>query len=173
VRRPHPATSPRIDQLQGDLEKARTLEPTEVKLPPGSEGVPPGTILQAGKNERGDPIIYKKRWARGDMERMYPRVTFTPQWSVPVTVNGITYSLESGVETTVPSIIKDVYESRMRIQHMDYAAAYPAPNPNKVYEINEAARRQPGTRVFSPLHFLNTGINVHTDEPATEPGKEQ
>ena len=166
----------RIDSLQGDLEKAKAtaIDPATVTLPPEVEQVKPGTILSAGKDQRGDPIYFKKTWTRGDMERMYEKRTFTPQWTVPVTVQRVTYQLVAGQEITVPSIIKDVYESRMRIQHMDYAAAYPAPDPNQVYQINEAARRQPGTRVFSPLHFLNTGINVHTETPeeAPEPTKE-
>jgi hypothetical protein len=79
----------------------------EQKEAESGERVPGGTI-------RGSKIP----WTRGDVERRFPKVTFVPEESIPVTFNGITYQLREGEDNTVPSCIKVIYDDHRKRERM-------------------------------------------------------
>ena len=163
---------------QNDALAARLKEVEEQQAVPDVPETPkeilPGSLIIVGKDQStGQPIYRKKPWTRRDVETKYPKVTFTPNWSVPITFQNVSYQLEAGKETEVPSIIRDIYVDRMKIQHMDYASLFPAPSPDTVYRINEAARKAPGTRVFSGLHHIGVGLNVHTPDEVEAAGEDK
>lgn len=156
-----------VDLLRRERDSDR-IDQSKATLPPEVAKVPPGTILAAGKDPLGQPVLFKRRWSKAELDEAIPKVTFTPNYSAPVTVFGHTVEFIGGQEITVWRSHKDVYERSMRVQHPDMAALYRAPNPTQVYEQNEAARRQPGVRVFSGLHHLGVGLNVQTPETGAE-----
>jgi hypothetical protein len=69
------------------------------------------TERRPGKVIRG----VKTPWTKKDVEAIFPPVTFIPDENIPVTYNGVRYQLFADIETTVPSIIKQIYD--------DYKAA--------------------------------------------------
>ncbi len=64
----------------------------------------PGATVRGGKVP----------WTRGDIERTFPMVTFMPEETVPVSWNGVRYQLLEGIEATVPSCIKGIYDDYRR-----------------------------------------------------------
>ena len=56
----------------------------------------------------------KTPWTRGDVDRAFPPVTFTPEETIPVTYNGVRYLLIADVECCVPSCIKDIYDNHRK-----------------------------------------------------------
>ena len=93
----------RIDALQkAEIDR---IDTSKIGLAPQIADAPPGTILVAGKDSRtGDPYLFKKTWTHGDMTRIYPEVTFTPQYTVPVTVQRVTVQMVAGMEWTGPKV---------------------------------------------------------------------
>ena len=74
------------------------------------KGVPGGALLPGTILNRGLPTESKVHWTRRAIEETYGKVTFTPNETIPVCVNGVTYQLSADREITVPSIVKDVYD---------------------------------------------------------------
>ena len=56
----------------------------------------------------------KTPWTYGDVDRAFPPCTIMPEETIPVTYNGVRYQLLSGVEMTVPTIIRDIYFEHRR-----------------------------------------------------------
>lgn len=70
---------------------------------------------ESGERKPGVTIRGSKvPWTRGDVERAFPKVTFVPEESLPVTFNGITYRLTEGEDNTVPSCIKVIYDDHRK-----------------------------------------------------------
>ena len=64
----------------------------------------PGMTIRGGKVP----------WTPGDVERSFPKVTFVPEESIPVSFNGVRYFLREGEENTVPSCIKAIYDDHRK-----------------------------------------------------------
>ena len=156
----------RIDELES--EKSNFATPLELKkielAPEVVENIPPGTLIKIGENADKSPIYRKKPWRRSDFDKE-EKVTFYAPWDAPVTINGVSMQIVAGENVNVPVSFRDVYRRQMGIQHADYASLLPAPSPDQVYRINEAARKAPGTRVFSGLHHIGVGLDVHIATP--------
>lgn len=140
-----------IERLRMELAIAKGA-PT-VTAPQGPK---PGEYIVVGKDRLGTEEIRKRPWTRGEIDATYPKVTFTPRFSVPVTVNGHTWNLVANVDATVPSVVKDRYDYSMSLQHQDMAARYPEPSMDQISRINARARAT-GQKQWSPLHFLGVG----------------
>ena len=56
----------------------------------------------------------KTPWTVRDMDKAYGITTFTPEETIPVTVNGIKFQLFDGIEITCPSIVKATYDNYRR-----------------------------------------------------------
>lgn len=166
----------RLDELEA--EKANFATPIELRKIELAEdiveAIPPGTLIKIGENADKSPIYRKKPWRREDFTKREELVSFYAPWAAPVTIQGVTWHIEAGENHGVPTSFRDVYKRQMAIQHVDYASLLPAPSPDAVYRINEMARKAPGTRVFSGLHHLGVGLDVHTntnEDSAPEPVK--
>lgn len=72
------------------------------------ERQPGMTIRRAGG------IAAKVPWTRADVEKRFPKVTFMPEETIPVTWNGVSYQLREGEEITVPSVIKTTYDNHRK-----------------------------------------------------------
>lgn len=155
----------RIDELEAERNDPIELRKLEVVASPETAKIPPGTLIKVGETTDGTPIYRKKPWTKSDFDPE-DRVTFFAPWACPVTINGVTWDITVG-ENTAPAGIKNAYRERMAIQHADYASLYPTPSPDTVYRMNELARKS-GQRVFSGLHHIGVGLDVHTPEPEDE-----
>ena len=57
----------------------------------------------------------KTTWTKADMDRIYGICEFTPEETVPITINGIRYQCIAGYTMLCPTIVKQVYENRKRV----------------------------------------------------------
>jgi len=69
-------------------------------LTPEKTGRLPGTVIGDTK------VIYTE----ADLNRMFPKVTFTPEVTMPISYQGVRYQLISNWEMTVPEPIKKIYD---------------------------------------------------------------
>lgn len=78
-----------------------------------SEEYAPGAYFVGGIDAAtGKPVTRKRRWARADVERAYPKVTFAATRDCVISPHGIPYELVAGKVVTVPSIVKDLYDAQ-------------------------------------------------------------
>ena len=96
----------------------------------------PGMILDAGKL-----TTHKLPYKRSDLERIYPMLTFTPEETIPITLQGITYQLEADKPITVPSAIKDIYDNYRKSRRQSAGVLMTAYGPVNV---------QPGVGALEP-----------------------
>ena len=57
----------------------------------------------------------KTTWTRHDMDRIYGVCEFTPEETLPITINGIRYQCIAGVTMLCPTIIQQNYNRRKAI----------------------------------------------------------
>lgn len=67
--------------------------------------LPPGTVIGKGTQR-----ARKVPWTMATIREVYPDITFTPEQTLPVTFNGVSMHLVSGVEVTCPSVFKGLYD---------------------------------------------------------------
>lgn len=150
-----------VEKLKEQLAAWKAASP-DVASPERAAAVPlttgarPGEYIVVGKDKLGQEEIRKKGWTRGDIERVYPKVTFTPRFALEVTISGQTWKLAAEREITVPSAVKDKYDESIRIQHPDLASLYPEPSMDAIQRINQTARAT-GQKVWSRMHYLGAG----------------
>ncbi len=65
-----------------------------------------------GKVVRGN----KTSWTDADLVKVHGLATFTPEETIPVTINGVRYQLFDGYEMTVPKIVKQIYDEHRKRQ---------------------------------------------------------
>ena len=86
------------------------VEEATKKVLDDEEGDYPGKI-------RG---MNKTAWTDADLVRVHGLVTFTPEETIPITINGIRYQLIGDIEITVPRIVKIEYDSYRRKMRRPY-----------------------------------------------------
>lgn len=150
----------RFEQMQ---QKA-TLDP----IPVASEVQPPGSYVKLGIDASGAPIMGKVRWTKEIIENTYPPVTFVPMRDFTCGPHGILYRVEPGIETTVPSIVKDLYDGAIKTEKQEWDKYKPM-SPTEHAELTARAQETPGTGHRSRLARVGAGLNVHgSDTPAVE-----
>lgn len=148
-----------LADLKAQLQSAPVAsekEPTEGQ----GENIP-GEYFEDGVDPAtGRKRMSKRRWSRSEIERRYPKVTFTPMVSMPVKPHGITkggWDLYAGKEVTVPAIVKDLYENSVRAIESQ-VKAYPGATQDQERAIFEAARNDPlKGRHATPLQHVGFG----------------
>ncbi len=70
----------------------------------------------SGENRVPGKVVHgtKTPWTRADMDKAYGICEFTPDETIPVTVNGQMYQLIAGVGMIAPTIIRDTYLEHIR-----------------------------------------------------------
>ena len=93
---------------KGTKEKARELVQKlvdEVTDEVEAEGERvPGKIVRGAKTA----------WTDADLVKAHGLATFTPEETIPVTINGVRYQLLADWEMTVPKIVKQIYDEHRR-----------------------------------------------------------
>lgn len=144
----------------------RVQQATLAPIPPASENLPAGTYIQRGVDSSGAPIMGKVRWTKEIIERTYPPKTFTPNRGMTVGPHGVLYRMDAGVETTVPSIVKDLYDTALKIEQQESDKYKPWTAAERA-ELDARAFEQPGVGQRSRLARVGAGLNVHAAEPVT------
>jgi hypothetical protein len=169
-RKPNPeleALQAKIAELQATIRNERTerREATLEVIPTASETQRPGTYVQSGIDASGTPIMGKVRWNREWIKRTYASVTFTPMRSMRVSPHGVSYDLAADYETTVPQIVKDLYDD-VRRQEQDHRIRYRTLSATEDAELAAAANQNPGTKQWSRLYIAGYGLQVKMPEAA-------
>lgn len=153
------ALQQQVAALQAQLNKA----PVVSESVGDGEGhvMTPGEYFEDGIDAATKQTrISKRRWSRAEIDKRYPKVTFTPMISMPVKPHGITkngYDLFAGKEATVPSIVKDIYDNAVRSIEAQ-SKAYPGATQEQERAIFEAARNDPlRGRHATPLQHVGYG----------------
>ena len=102
----------------------------------------PGQILDNGKS-----TARKVPWQRSEVEKTYPKVTFTPEENIHVTVHGHIWYLHADETVTVPSIIKDIYDEHRR-QNRKNSASY------RITPAGDAVHVSLGAGALEPEKFI-------------------
>ena len=89
-----------IEEAQEVLDRAGR----EAESKPSPSDRTPGQIING----------MKVPYTRHDLDRIYGIVEFTPDDTIPVTVQGIRYQLFAGVTMSAPKIIQKTYEDYKR-----------------------------------------------------------
>lgn len=147
----------------GSEKQAATLDP----IPAPSADLPPGTYIQIGIDAAGAPIMGKVAWTRDAIAKTYIPVTFTPMRSMDIGPHGIPYHVDAGVETTVPKIVKDIYDQVIKGES-DERTRYRPIGANEAYELAARAAETPGKH-WSRLYRAGTGLDVRGPEPEGTP----
>lgn len=133
-------------------------------VPAPTEELRPGTYVSIGQDSSGAPILGKVSWTRAWIEKVYAPVTFTPNRSMDLGPHGIQYHVDADVETTVPSIVKSLYDDAIRSDKMIQSATKPL-TAQEIADIDSRANEAPGTKQYSRLYRLAGGLNVRQDTP--------
>lgn len=99
-------------KFKEEVKKAMEEVAEEVIEEVASESMqdkPPGTIV-----DRGKPSARKVPWTRGYLKTAFPQVTFVPEETIPITVQGITFQLIADQEVTVPSVVRGIYDDHRK-----------------------------------------------------------
>lgn len=56
----------------------------------------------------------KTAWTDADLVKAHGLTTFTPEETIPVTINGVGYQLIADYEITVPRIVKQIYDEHRK-----------------------------------------------------------
>lgn len=142
-------------------------EATLRAVPEASPDLPPGSLVQVGVDSSGAPIFRKIRWTKPLIEATYPPVTFTPMADRTVGPHGILYRVEPGIPTTVPSIVKDLYDQVDR-DNRAQADQYKRLSADEQAELTARAQDTPGVGHRSRLYRTGSGLNVHMAETTPE-----
>lgn len=81
------------------------------ELPVGNQA--PGTII-----DRNKLTARKAPWTLHSLKDFYGEVTFTPEETMPVTVNGVRVVLEADKPFTGPACFQGVYEECRRLRRL-------------------------------------------------------
>ena len=118
-----------VEEVHEVLDRAEKLAESK----PSPSDRTPGLIING----------MKVPYTRHDLDRIYGIVEFTPDDTIPVTVQGIKYQLYAGVTMSAPKIIQKTYEDykRQLRKGMDAVRALcvsvdagAGPLPSEVYE---------------------------------------
>ncbi len=82
--------------------------------------------------------------------------------------HGVLYRVEPGKETTVPSIVKDLYDVTIRTER-EMQDRYKPWTPAETAELVAQAQEAPGTGFRSRLARVGAGLNVRGNEPTPAP----
>lgn len=156
------STADRIDSV----ERKATLD----IIPAASEAQPPGTYIKLGVDASGAPIMGKVRWNRDAIEKAYPKVTFVPMRDFTCGPHGILYRVVPGIETTVPSIVYDLYMGAMRTEK-EMEDRYRPLSALERSEIDAQAAATPGVGVKSRFARVGAGLNVHAADDIAQAAK--
>ena len=105
-----------------------------------AEGLRPGMIV-----DRGKPSARKVPWTEKAMRETYLEVTFTPEETVPVTVNGVRFQLISDRPATVPSVVRDIYDEHRKARRSQSKVIMTSSGPVNVL---------PGAGALEPEAFV-------------------
>ena len=145
----------------------RKIEANLAPVPEPSEELRPGTYVQRGVDAFGAPVMGKVRWTKDWIEKTYAPVTFTPNRSMIVAPHNISYTLSADVETTVPCIVKDLYDGVIR-QEREQAAKYRPLTATEQADVDARANAEPGTKQWSRVTRVGFGLNI-PDVPDSTP----
>lgn len=151
-----------IDSLKAALAEKREDHDGKTLLDPvpaPSEDLRPGTYVKVGTDTAGKDIMGKVRWTREWIAKTYPTVTFTPNRGMVVAPHGISYTLVAEAEATVPSIVKDTYDSVIR-QEREHAARYRAMSAAEQADVDARANAEPGTKQWSRVTRVGFGLAI-------------
>ena len=144
-----------LAQKRDDHDKKTALDP----IPAPSEDLRPGTYIKVGVDATGHDIMGKVRWTKEWIEKTYAPVTFTPNRNMTVGPHGISYILTAEIEATVPSIVKDTYDSVIK-QEREQAARYRPLTAAEASEVDARASAEPGTKQWSRVSRVGFGLNI-------------
>ena len=93
----------------------RKLRPEEVKEALGEVREELEAAQPQARDRVPGAIIagYKTIYTRTDLDRVYGITTFTPQKTIPVTLQGQLYQLLEGIEITCPKGVQVIYERHL------------------------------------------------------------
>ena len=130
-------------------------------------GLRPGEV----KN-RGTLAEVARDWTARDFAEQFSPKTFTPNESLPLTINGVTYYVRADEEVTLPEPFYGLYMEhkralRQRETHENYMLGYSDQPPDPNYLVSESAR----VRAFSlsgpqPNPRARGTGPINTQEPA-------
>lgn len=138
-----------------------TLDP----IPPASDERKPGSYVVLGRDSSGAPIMGKVRWTKQAIEETYPPVTFVPMRDFTCGPHGIVYRVEPGKQTTVPSIVHDLYVEALRVEK-EMEDRYKPWSAMERAELDARAAEAPGVGQRSRLARVGGGLNVHAADDA-------
>ncbi len=156
------ANADRFDRVQ---QKA-TLD----LIPEASPQRPPGSYIQIGLDASGAPIIGKVRWTKSIIEETYPEVTFVPIREFTCYPHGVAYRVEASKQVTVPSIVKDLYDTALRVEK-EMEDKYRPLSAIERAELDARASEQPGVGQRSRVYRIGAGLNVHAASDLADAAK--
>lgn len=154
--------------LQQGAQMNERQQATLTPIPQPSEALPSGSYIKQGVDSSGAPIMGKVRWTKQAIDATYPQVTFTPMRDFTCGPHGIIYRVEPGRETTVPQIVKDLYDESLRIER-EMTEKYKPWTAAERSDIDSRAAEQPGVGIKSRLARVGAGLNVHAADAAANP----
>lgn len=163
-----------INDLTAALAEKREADDKKATLaaiPEPSDELRPGTYVQQGVDSFGAPILGKVRWTREWIEKTYAPVTFTPNRSMIVAPHNVSYTLSADVETTVPGIVKDIYDAVIK-QEREQVTKYRPLSANETSDVDARANNEPGTKQWSRVYRSGYGLSIPEtpdSTPAVEP----
>lgn len=140
-------------------ERFDKQQATLAPVPAPSEQLRPGSYVEIGRDSSGAPVIGKVRWTRDWIEKTYAMVTFIPMRAMTINPHGISYRVEAETETTVPSIVKSIYDDVIRGERARQAATSPL-SAQETSNIDAAATEAPGPH-WSRLYRMTGGLDVN------------
>lgn len=147
----------RIAEMEASMKSTAPM--TIPPAPQPSEEHRPGSYVKVYEDKAGNAMYQKVHWNKSWIERTYDQVTFTPGESMAVLPHGVRYDLVGGVETTVPRIVKKLYDDSIR-QRENMTKAYRSWRPEETADVHARAVDNPGTRQWSRVARLGVGIVV-------------
>lgn len=151
-----------ISELR-EAAKAAVVPMTIPSAPEPSEENRPGSYVKVFEDKAGNAMYQKVHWNKSWIERSYDMVTFTPNESMKVLPHGVKYDLLGGVEVTVPTVVKKIYEDSIRGRE-NMTKAYRSWRPEETADVHARAVDNPGTRQWSRVARLGVGIVVGEEE---------
>lgn len=156
--------------LEQGARQAERQQATLTPIPPPTESLPPGSYFKQGIDASGAPIMGKVRWTKPVIEATYPPVTFTPLRGMTVGPHGVIYRMDPGIETTVPSIVKDLYDGAIRAEDAERVRTRPMTAAERS-DLDARAMEAPG-RHMSRLARVGYGLNVQQPDTGSAGGGE-
>lgn len=159
-----------IDSLKAALAQKREDDDKRTALtvvPEPSEELRPGTYVKVGTDNAGKDMMGKVRWTREWIAKTYAPVTFTPNRGMDIGPHGIQYTVTADVETTVPSIVKDIYDSVLK-QEREHNIRYRPLSGNESSDVDVRAQAEPGSKQWVRVTKVGHGLSM-PDVPDSTP----